>query len=183
MAKHDVFSAERSWIIDNIFRRFVHNPIKILGDNIKEGMTVLDVGCGTGHFTVEMAKMVGRSGKVIAVDLQEAMLRKLENKIKGKDFQSVIQLRKCEEGRVGVREKVDFVLAFYVAHELPDQKNFFEEVYSLIRPGGKLLVVEPNFHVSEKDFEKSLLIAEGIRFKLNQRVRVFLSRAALFHKS
>ena len=55
MTKHDVFSVEHSWALDNIFRRFVHDPKKILGDNVKEGMTVLDVGCGSGIFSSEMA--------------------------------------------------------------------------------------------------------------------------------
>jgi ubiquinone/menaquinone biosynthesis C-methylase UbiE len=42
-------------------------------------MTVLDIGCGPGFFTIDMARMVGDSGRVIAADLQAAMLQKAQN--------------------------------------------------------------------------------------------------------
>jgi len=48
----------------------------------------LDLGCGPGFFSVEMAEMVGASGKVIAVDMQEGMLRKLESKIQGTEIEN-----------------------------------------------------------------------------------------------
>ena len=59
---------------DNPLRRLIHNPQRILSPYIKQGMTVLDAGCGMGYFSIGMAKMVGDSGKVIAVDLQQKML-------------------------------------------------------------------------------------------------------------
>ena len=69
--------------LDNSIRRWLQNPRKILGPYIKEGMTVLDVGCGPGFFTIEMARMVGKSGRAIAADMQEGMLQKVKEKIKG----------------------------------------------------------------------------------------------------
>ena len=63
--------------LDNSFRRWLQNPQKILAPYIKEGMTVLDVGCGPGFFSVEIAKMVGKNGKVISADLQDGMLEKV----------------------------------------------------------------------------------------------------------
>jgi ubiquinone/menaquinone biosynthesis C-methylase UbiE len=70
----------------------LQNPRKILGPYIKEGMTVLDVGCGPGFFSIELAQMVGKSGRVIASDLQEGMLRKLREKIQGTEFEERITL-------------------------------------------------------------------------------------------
>lgn len=64
--------------LDNSIRKWLQNPQKILSPYIKEGMTVLDLGCGPGFFSVPMAKMVGKSGRVIACDLQEGMLRKVK---------------------------------------------------------------------------------------------------------
>ena len=57
--------------LDNRIRRWVQNPQKILEPYVEEGMVVLDIGCGPGFFSIDMAKMVGRSGRVIAADLQE----------------------------------------------------------------------------------------------------------------
>jgi ubiquinone/menaquinone biosynthesis C-methylase UbiE len=62
--------------LDNRFRRWFQNPRKILGPYIKEGMTVLDLGCGPGFFSIDIAQMVGKSGRVIASDLQVGMLHK-----------------------------------------------------------------------------------------------------------
>lgn len=64
---------------DNPVRRLFHDPRKMLGGYLKPGMRVLDIGCGMGYFSLAMAKMVGVSGRVIALDLQgktiEALLR------------------------------------------------------------------------------------------------------------
>ena len=60
--------------LDNTIRKWLQNPRKILGPYIKEGMIVLDVGCGPGFFSIELAQMVGNSGRVVAADLQEGML-------------------------------------------------------------------------------------------------------------
>jgi ubiquinone/menaquinone biosynthesis C-methylase UbiE len=68
--------------LDNRVRRWVQDPRKILSPYIKEGMTVLDIGCGPGFFTVDIARLVGKSGRVIAADLQEGMLRRLKEKIR-----------------------------------------------------------------------------------------------------
>ena len=60
--------------LNNPLRRLLHNPERILGDYIAKGATVMDIGCGSGYFTIPMAKMVGQSGSVIAVDIQQKML-------------------------------------------------------------------------------------------------------------
>jgi ubiquinone/menaquinone biosynthesis C-methylase UbiE len=69
-----VCPVERAGSLDSKIRRWLQNPQKILVPYVREEMTVLDIGCGPGLFSVEMARMVGKSGRVIAVDLQEGML-------------------------------------------------------------------------------------------------------------
>ena len=73
--KNRVFPVERAESLDNIIRRWLQNPQKILRPYLKEGMTVLDIGCGPGFISIDMAQMVGESGQVISVDLQEGMLQ------------------------------------------------------------------------------------------------------------
>jgi ubiquinone/menaquinone biosynthesis C-methylase UbiE len=145
-------------------------------------MTVLDVGCGPGLFAIEMAQMVGKSGRVIAVDLQEGMLEKLRNKIQGTELAERITLHRCKEDRIGVSDNVDFALAFYMVHEVPNQQEFFEEVRSILKPGGLLLIGEPPFHVSKGAFEKTVSKARNVGFRPVGRPRIFLSKAVLLRK-
>jgi len=70
-----VCPVENAGGLDNSVRRLLHNPAKILKPYIHEGMTILDLGCGPGVFTVEIATLLNCSGKVIAADLQEGCLK------------------------------------------------------------------------------------------------------------
>jgi len=179
MDKKRVCPVEQAGILDNTFRKWVHNPKKILKDYIKEGMVVLDIGCGSGFFSREIAKKVGESGKVIAVDLQEGMLQKLKEKIKGSNIEKRIKLHKCEKDKIGVLEKVDFVLVFYMLHEVPNKVNFFKEIKSILKPKGKIFIIEPKFHVSNKSFEDSINIAKKQGLKLLKQDKVFFSKAVI----
>ena len=78
----DVCSHDHSFFLDNFIRRLIQNPRKIVGEYIHNGDTVVDLGCGPGYFSIDMAKMVGESGHVIAVDLQPEMLEKVKKKAK-----------------------------------------------------------------------------------------------------
>lgn len=115
---------EKAAGLDNKIRRWFQNPRKILSPYIRHGMTVLDMGCGPGFFTIDIAELVGQTGRVIAVDLQDGMLEKLRAKIKGTESERRIVLHQCNESTIGIIERIDFVLAFYVVHEIPDQEFF-----------------------------------------------------------
>jgi ubiquinone/menaquinone biosynthesis C-methylase UbiE len=169
--------------LDNSFRRLFQNPRRILEPYINKGMTVLDLGCGPGFFSIEIAKIVGASGKVIAADLQEGMLEKVNKKIKGTDLKQRIELHKCEEDKTGVTEKVDFVLAFWMIHEVPDQDKLFGELKSILKPDGKIYIIEPKFHVTKKLFEEMISRTENIGFEIVDRPKVSVSRTVLLtHK-
>ena len=154
-----------SFMLDNFIRRLFQNPRKILREYVKEGDLVLDMGCGPGFFTIDMAKMVGAEGKVIAVDLQEKMLRYVEKKARKHKVLDRIEFHRCEANCIGVKEKVDFVLAFYMVHETPDMHKFFLELKDILKVDGKVLVVEPKFHVTKEDFRDTLNIAENLGFQ------------------
>jgi len=169
--------------LDSKIRKLLQNPQKILSPYLEPGMTVLDIGCGPGVFSIEMAKMVGAAGRVIAADLQEGMLEKLAGKIKGTELEKMIGLHKCENERIGVSDKVDFALAFYMVHEVPDKTSFLKEVHSILKPGGKALIVEPKFHVSKKDFEMMLVSVADLGFGIVEKPKIFFSRAALLSRA
>jgi len=182
MEKNRVCPVELAGGLDSKIRRFLQNPQKILKPYIKEGMTVLDIGCGVGFFTTEIAKIVGASGKVFAADLQEGMLQKVKNKITGTPLEKIISLHKCEENKIGLNETVDFVLAFYFVHEVPDKDALFKELYTILKPGGNMFIVEPPLHVSKSGFRSMLKKIENTGFKIISEPKMFLHQAVLVTK-
>lgn len=174
-----VCPAELSGSLDNPIRKIFHKPEKILSGYIREGMTVLDLGCGPGYFTIEMARRVGDCGKVIAADLQQGMLDKLRKKISGTPSERIIELHKCAEDTLGISQKVDFVLASWMVHEVPDQDRLFRELKSILSPEGKILIIEPKIHVSLRSFNSMINLAENNGFIIIERPKVTISRSIL----
>jgi ubiquinone/menaquinone biosynthesis C-methylase UbiE len=168
--------------LDNKIRRWIQKPQKILKPYIEEGMTVLDVGCGPGFFTIDMALMVGQAGRVIASDLQEGMLQKLRDKIQGTELEERITLHKSEQNKLGVSGPVDFVLLFYMVHEVPKKKNFFNEIITLLKPKGQTLLVEPPFHVSKSEFEKTVNKAREVGFTTCNGPKMLFSKTKVLQK-
>jgi len=177
-----VCPVEKAGSLDNSLRRWFQNPQKILKPYIKEGMIALDLGCGPGFFSIEMARMVGKSGRIIASDLQEGMLQKLRDKIQGTELEKRIIFHKCGENQIGVSENVDFVLAFYMVHEVPNKEAFFKEIASILKPNGQLFIVEPPFHVSKKAFEETVRTAQDAGLAPIERPKILLSKAVLLKK-
>ncbi len=173
------------WMVytfDNPLRRLVHDPNKIFAPYVESGMTVLDIGCGRGFNSIGLARVVGEQGRVISVDMQRQMLNMLEKRAARAGLANRIQLHLCEADTLGVEDAVDFVNAFWMVHETPDTGKFLGEVFSLLKPGGKLLVAEPSFHVKPDDFDEMIEKAEEAGFEVCDRPRIRFSRAAAFKK-
>lgn len=178
-----VCPVERAGTLDNRLRRWLQDPRKILAPYITEGMTVLDIGCGPGFFSIDIAQMVGKSGRVIASDMQEGMLQRLSAKVQGTELEERILLHQCKSGCLGVTEAVDFALAFYMMHEVPDQERLFAEVRNTLKPNGQVLVVEPPFHVSKSAFEEMIGRAIGAGLTPVERPKVPLSKTVLLQRA
>jgi ubiquinone/menaquinone biosynthesis C-methylase UbiE len=167
---------------DNVFRKLWQNPYKIIRPYIKEGDTVLDIGPGIGYFTMPLAEMVGNSGRVIAVDIQEEMLSAIKKRAKRRGVQERIDLKLSSPDSLDVKTKVDLILAFWMVHEVPDKPRFFSQVHSLLKDKGKFLIVEPKIHVTKAEFSQTLDYALKAGLTLNDNPCISLSRAALFIK-
>jgi ubiquinone/menaquinone biosynthesis C-methylase UbiE len=171
-----------AYTFDNPLRRLIHNPEKMLGKFIREGDTAVDIGCGMGHFSIGMAKLVGEKGQVVSVDLQEEMLERVRRRAEKKSFISRVRLHKCSPDKLGVSEDADFALGFWMVHEVRNKESFFDEVAAFLKPGAYFLLVEPKMHVTEPYFRKLIDIAGKAGLKPHTEEPVRLSRAMLFIK-
>lgn len=168
--------------LDSRLRRWLQDPQKILAPYLAPGMSALDIGCGPGFFTLDMACLVGPAGRVIAVDIQQGMLDRVKRKIKGTELEDRIDLRLIADAGFGGLGPVDFCLAFYMAHEVPDQPAFFNEIHAVLKPGGLALIVEPPLHVSKKDFEATIRTAGDAGLSVTDRPKMHLNKAVLLRK-
>lgn len=146
---------------------------------VHPGMAVLDLGCGTGFFTIEIAKLVGNSGKVVAADVQIGMLEILKQKIKDSPIRQKIEIHHCPENNLGLTGKFDFVFAFYAFHEMRFVDNIIREIKNLINNETKILIAEQKFHVTKSAFEAIVNKMVNKGFVICDRPVIFFSRAVV----
>ncbi len=168
-----------SFTLTNVFRRMAHNPARILCPFVREGATVLDIGCGPGFFTVPMARLAGEGGLVVAVDIQAGMLEKTRRKAERAGVARRVRLHLAEKNGLGLSVKADFALAFWMAHEVEDLDRFFAEILAALKPDGLLLLVEPLGHVPPRRFAEIVAAAASAGFESREAVAVRLSRAVV----
>lgn len=183
--QHHVCPFWVGYLLASPLRKLLQNPDKILEPYINEAMTVADIGCAMGFFSLPLAKMVGANGKVICVDVQEKMIRKLEKRAHKAGLSGRIETIVCNNDSIGLDDfkgKIDFALAFAIVHEVPDSARFFSEICDSMKPVGNLLVAEPKMHVSETDFERTVSIARHNGFEVTNRPQINHSRAVVFQK-
>jgi ubiquinone/menaquinone biosynthesis C-methylase UbiE len=174
--RNRICPVELAGMLDLNLRRLFQNPKKMLGPYVREGMKVLDMGCGPGFFSMQIAEMVGATGKVTAADLQGGMLEKLGKKIRKAGVQNIISLHQCGRDATGLSEKFDFILIFYMLHEVPSPKEFLREMKTLLKPNGKVLIAEPKFHVSKRDFAVVIEMMKNMGYNIVHVPGILLSR-------
>ncbi len=168
------------------FRRWWQNPQSILSPYVSAGMTVLEPGPAMGFFTLDLARLVGPAGRVVAVNLQERMLAALRRRAAKAGVLEQIETRCVTTESLGVADlagRVDLLLAFYMVHELPDAARFFTEAHAALKPGGRILFVEPKHHVSADVFAASVKQAEAQGFASEGQLAVRFSRGVVLKKN
>ena len=173
------------YLLASPLRRILQDPDEIVRPYIKEGMSVLDIGCGMGFFSLPLAKLVGEAGKVVCVDLQEKMVHGLMRRAKTAGLSDRIDARICLHDSLGLSDltgNIAFALAFALVHEVPDKKHLFSEICTAMKQTGELLVAEPRGHVSKLDFEKTVSIAQSAGFGVLRDLEIRRSRAVLLRK-
>jgi SAM-dependent methyltransferase len=149
-------------------------------------MTVLEPGPAMGFFTLDLARLVGPGGRVIAVDVQPKMIAGLKRRAERAGLTGRIETRVAPAETMaldGYDNSVDFVLAFAVVHELPSAATFFAEAAQAMKPGASVLLAEPAGHVSKDEFENELALAARAGLTVSDRPSISRCLAAVLKKS
>jgi ubiquinone/menaquinone biosynthesis C-methylase UbiE len=174
------------YVLVNPVRRLYQNPRAILAPHVRPGMTVVEAGPGMGFFTLDIARLVGPSGRVVPIDVQPKMLSALRRRAKRARLLERIETRLVPPDKTGMEDlegRTDFILAFAVLHELPDQERFFAAASRALRAGGRLLAAEPKGHVTPDGFTRTLESAARAGLAVVARPSIRGSLAALLEKS
>ena len=174
------------YLLASPVRKIFYDPANMLAGHVREGMTVLEPGPGMGFFTLELARIVGSSGRVIAVDVQSRMLDRLRRRAAKAGLLDRLDTRLASPDSLGITDlagAVDFTLAVAVVHELPSAALFFLEAAQASKPGARLLFIEPSGHVTVSEFEAELQAARAAGFTAVGTPSVRRSHAVLLERA
>ena len=172
-----------TYTFDNPLRKWIQDPYAILSPHIREGMRTADIGCGMGYFSIPMAKLVGNSGYVQAIDIQHQQLKRVVKRAEKAGVSNTIETTLADEETLKLKPSLDFILAFAVIHEVPSCEKLFQQIFENMKPGGKILAVEPGHHVKQKAFEKEIQSAAKCGcVLLPHSQKIMASRVALLGK-
>ena len=120
---------------------------KFLKDvGIRKGQVVLDFGCGVGHYTIPAAKVVGKKGKVYALDEDEGLLDELR-KTAGSECVKNIEIVKAPgKLKIPIKDEfIDVVLLYDVLHYIEKRRKIIDEIHRVMKTDG-LLSIYPKHH-------------------------------------
>lgn len=111
--------------------------------NLSSGMSVADIGCHEGYLTMKLVSLVGEKGLVMAVDVEQYKLNKLERRLKQKHIDNVKTiLGDYDDPKLPI-SSLDAVVILDAYHEMDDYQQILRHIYQALKPGGRLVLVEP----------------------------------------
>ena len=106
------------------------------------GMTVADIGAGTGYYTWQLAKQLGPGGRVYAVDVQPEMIRMLDSQMAKRGVRNVVSVLGSETSVKLPPSSVDLAIMVDVYHELAYPSEVLDSIVDALKPGGRVVFVE-----------------------------------------
>jgi ubiquinone/menaquinone biosynthesis C-methylase UbiE len=166
-----------TFLLENPYMKSVSgSDLLIKRINLQPGMRVLDVGCGPGRLTIPLAKHVGKNGEVVALDIQENMLKKLKKRIQSNHLNNIKTiLSEIGRGHLRKRDYFDRVILVTVLGEIPDKKQALKEIFITLKPGGILSITEV---LPDPDYQSKRIViylAKSVGFDFDQKYSRFLS--------
>ncbi len=178
---HDPCPVWAGYVLASPLRRLLVNPRALLSHHVREGMTVFEPGPAMGFFTLELARLVGAGGRVVAVDIQQGMLDHLLRRARRAGLADRIDARLADGKGMPLADlggRVDFALAFACVHEMPSAKGFFLEAAAALKPGARMLFAEPT-QITMGEFQDETAHAQAAGFSVGESLTVRSSRAVL----
>ncbi len=130
-------------LLDSPLRTLLFGPRCILAAlDLKPGQRVLDVGSGTGYYSLETARRIGDGGRLTCLDIQGEMLVRTRRRLCAAGFESAEFVRASAEHLPFLSGSFDHVLLVTVLGEIPDRSQALREIRRALRPGGRLSVSE-----------------------------------------
>ncbi len=163
-----------SWLgwmveLDNPFSKINRAATIIENSDLKPGMSVIDIGCGPGRLTIPLAKKVGPTGKVLAMDIQTAMLDKVKNKSIAANLTNINFLHGgIGDGKLEQNE-FDRAMLVTVLGEIPNQEKALKEIYNGLKGNGTLSVTEIIFDTHFQRQSTILKLAKATGFKMKNK--------------
>ncbi len=113
-----------------------------VSNSIHSNEVILDVGAGSGYFSLAIAKMLS-TGKVICLDLSEEMLNRLERKAEKEGIKDKIQILKRGASSSGLKdESVDLVVSNFALHEFSSPETVLMEMIRVLKPNGRVIITD-----------------------------------------
>ena len=134
-------------VMESRFRYRFFGPMKILqGADIHPGQTVLELGCGTGFFTLTAAQLIGEQGSLVAMDVLTASVEAVSRKVRNADLKNVQVVKGDAINTKLDADSMDVVLLFGVipAPMLP-MNRLVPEMHRILKPDGILAVWPPSW--------------------------------------
>jgi len=154
------------WMVemDNPFTRVSHAEFIVEHLDLDSGMKVLDAGCGPGRVTLPLSEAVGPQGEVMAMDIQDGMLTRVQAKAQAAGLQNVNYLQAgLGDGKLP-QMYFDRAVLVTVLGEIPDQASAMQEIFEALKPGGILSVTEVIFDPHFQRKETVLKVSEPVGF-------------------
>lgn len=130
------------WLIRESREKEEHCKTLIKALNLKPGDTVCDMGCGNGYYTLKMARLVGKRGRVLAVDIQPEMLHLLNLRAKESGVANVEPIQSAVVDPKLPDGQVDLILLVDVYHEFSHPEPMLQAMRKALKPHGRLALVE-----------------------------------------
>ena len=110
--------------------------------DVKPGQVVCDMGCGNGFYTLKLANLCGKEGKVYAVDIQQEMLDLLKKRAKSSKFENIVPVLGGEDDPKLPEKSIDLMLMADVYHEFSKPAEMLKAIRKSLKPDGRIALAE-----------------------------------------